>query len=169
MSHHRKPYKTKDGYISVLPYMNNHWKIFCEKAERHDLIDDERFKDLSSRVTNIDDTYSETGKILATKTTQEWLDILEETKVPAIEVNSLDDLFTDPHLDAVGFWKEVDHPSEGKLKMPGFPARFSKTPASIRKHAPKLGEHSLEILEEAGIDNKTINEMIDSKATVISD
>ena len=169
MSNHRKPYKTKDGYISVLPYMNNHWKIFCEKAERHDLIDDERFKDLSSRVTNIDDTYSETGKILATKTTQEWLDILEETKVPAIEVNSLDDLFTDPHLDAVDFWKEVDHPSEGKLKMPGFPARFSKTPASIRRHAPKLGEHSLEILEEAGMDNKTINEMIDSKATVISD
>ena len=89
MSHHRKPYKTKDGYIAVLPYMNNHWKTFCEKAEREDLIEDERFKDLSSRVKNIDDTYSETGKILATKTTQEWLDIFAETKVPVIVVNSL--------------------------------------------------------------------------------
>ena len=169
MSHHRKPYKTKDGYIAVLPYMNNHWKTFCEKAEREDLIEDERFKDLSSRVKNIDDTYSETGKILATKTTQEWLDIFTGTKVPVIVVNSLEDLFHDPHLEAVEFWKSFDHPTEGQLKMPGFPSKFSKTPASIRKHAPKLGEHSKEILAEAGIDEETINKMLDSKATLISD
>ena len=169
MSHHRKPYKTKDGYIAVLPYMNNHWQTFCEKAEREDLIEDERFKDLSSRVKNIDDTYSETGKILATKTTQEWLDIFAETKVPVIVVNSLEDLFHDPHLEAVDFWQSYEHPTEGQLKMPGFPSKFSKTPASIRKHAPKLGEHSKEILAEAGIDEKTIDKMVDSKATLISD
>ena len=169
MSHHRKPYKTKDGYIAVLPYMNNHWKTFCEKAERQDLIEDDRFKNLSSRVENIDDTYSETGKILSTKTTQEWLDIFADTKVPVIVVNSLDDLFTDPHLEAVGFWQDFDHPTEGKLKMPGFPAKFSKTPATIRKHAPNFGEHSLEILAEAGIDKETIKQMIDSKATLVSD
>ncbi len=169
MSHHRKPYKTKDGYIAVLPYMNNHWKTFCEKAERQDLIEDDRFKNLSSRVENIDDTYSETGKILSTKTTQEWLDIFADTKVPVIVVNSLDDLFTDPHLEAVGFWQDFDHPTEGKLKMPGFPAKFSKTPATIRKHAPNFGEHSLEILAEAGIDKETIKQMIESKATLVSD
>ncbi len=169
MSHHRKPYKTKDGYIAVLPYMNNHWQTFCEKAEREDLIEDERFKDLSSRVKNIDDTYSETGKILATKTTQEWLDIFAETKVPVNVVNSLEDLFHDPHLQAVDFWQSFEHPTEGQLKMPGFPSKFSKTPASIRKHAPKLGEHSKEILAEAGIDEETINKMVDSKATLISD
>ena len=169
MSHHRKPYKTKDGYIAVLPYMNNHWKTFCEKAERQDLIEDDRFKNLSSRVENIDDTYSETGKILSTKTTQEWLDIFADTKVPVIVVNSLDDLFTDPHLEAVGFWQDFDHPTEGKLKMPGFPTKFSKTPATIRKHAPNFGEHSLEILAEAGIDEETIKQMIESKATLVSD
>ena len=169
MSHHRKPYKTKDGYIAVLPYMNNHWKTFCEKAERQDLIEDDRFKDLSSRVENIDDTYSETGKILATKATQEWLDIFTDTKVPVIVVNSLDDLFTDPHLEAVGFWQDFDHPTEGKLKMPGFPVKFSETPATIRKHAPNFGEHSLEILTEAGIDEETIKQMIESKATSVSD
>ena len=169
MSHHRKPYKTKDGYIAVLPYMNNHWKTFCEKAERQDLIDDDRFKNLSSRVKNIDDTYLETGKILSTKTTQEWLDIFADTKVPVIVVNSLDDLFTDPHLEAVGFWQDFDHPTEGKLKMPGFPVKFSETPATIRKHAPNFGEHSIEILAEAGIDEETIKEMIESKATLVPD
>ena len=166
---YRYDYKTKDGYIAVLPYMNNHWQTFCEKGGRPELVKDERFKDLSSRVKNIDQTYSETGKILATKTTKEWLEIFDETKVPVIVVNSLDDLFHDPHLNEVGFWKEYDHPTEGKLKMPGFPANFSKTPATIRKHAPKLGEHTIEILKEAGISDETIEEMISSKATLISD
>ena len=169
MSYHRKPYKTKDGYIAVLPYMNNHWRTFCEKAGRQDLIDDERFKDLASRVANIDETYEETGKILATKTTQEWLDIFEDSKVPVNVVNSLQDLFTDPHLDAVGFWTLYEHPSEGLLKMPGFPARFSETPASIRRHPPKLGEHSVEILEEAGLDEETIQAMLESKASLQSE
>ncbi|MDP6725438.1 MAG: CoA transferase [Arenicellales bacterium] len=169
MSHHRKPYKTKDGYIAVLPYMNDHWKVFCEKAGREDLIEDERFKDLSSRVTNIDETYSETGKILATKTTQEWLDLFSDTRVPVIVVNSLEDLFTDPHLEAVGFWTLFEHPSEGLLKLPGFPARFSETPASIRRHPPKLGEHSIEILKEAGLEEETIQTMLDSGATIAAD
>ena len=169
MSHHRKPYKTKDGYIAVLPYMNDHWKVFCERAGREDLIEDERFKDLSSRVTNIDETYSETGKILATKTTQEWLDLFSDTRVPVIVVNSLEDLFTDPHLEAVGFWTLFEHPSEGLLKLPGFPARFSETPASIRRHPPKLGEHSIEILKEAGLEEETIQTMLDSGATIAAD
>ena len=169
MSHHRKPYKTKDGYIAVLPYMNDHWKVFCERAGREDLIEDERFKDLSSRVTNIDETYSETGKILATKTTQEWLDLFSDTRVPVIVVNSLEDLFTDPHLEAVGFWTLFEHPSEGLLKLPGFPARFSETPASIRRHPPKLGEHSIEILKEAGLEEEVIQTMLDSGATLAAD
>jgi crotonobetainyl-CoA:carnitine CoA-transferase CaiB-like acyl-CoA transferase len=169
MSHHRKPYKTKDGYIAVLPYMNDHWKVFCERAGREDLIEDERFKDLSSRVTNIDETYSETGKILATKTTQEWLDLFSDTRVPVIVVNSLEDLFTDPHLEAVGFWTLFEHPSEGLLKLPGFPARFSETPASIRRHPPKLGEHSIEILKEAGLEEEAIQTMLDSGATLAAD
>ena len=53
--------------------------------------------------------------------------------------------------------------------MPGFPAKFSETPATIRKHAPNFGEHSIEILAEAGIDEETINEMIESKATLVAD
>ena len=89
--------------------------------------------------------------------------------MPVNAVNSLDDLFHDPHLSEVGFWQEFDHPTEGKLKMPGFPANFSKTPATIRKHAPKLGEHTVEILKEAGIDQEIIEEMISSKATLVSD
>ena len=121
MSHHRKPYKTKDGYIAILPYLDAHWKTFCELSRRTDLLEDPRFTTLADRVKNIDDTYDETAKTMATRTTQEWLDVFGETSVPTNMVNTLEDLVDDPHLNAVGFWEVVDHPTEGKIRMTKFP------------------------------------------------
>jgi len=160
MSKHRKPYRTLDGYIAVLPYLDRHWEQFCALAERPDLIEDERFRTLSDRVRNIDDTYSETGRILATRATAEWMELFADSNVPVNAVNSLDDLLGDEHLEAVGFWNEMEHPTEGKLKMPGFPVNFSATPASIRRHPPKLGEHSVEVLSEAGYSRGQIAKML---------
>lgn len=165
MSHHRKPYPTKDGYIAILPYLDAHWETFCKLAGREELLDDARFKTLSDRVANIDDTYQETGKTMLSRTTQEWMDIFGKTSVPTIIVNSLEDLIEDEHLKATGFWKTVDHPTEGKLRTPAFPIKFSESPADIRRHAPLLGEHTIEILTEAGLDRASIDAMIDSGAT----
>ncbi len=156
MSHHRKPYRTKDGYIAILPYMDSHWETFCHLAERPDLLEDPRFTTLADRVRNIDDTYEETGKIMATRTTGEWLEVFDKTSVPTIVVNSLADLVDDPHLQAVGFWQEVDHPSEGRLRMTRLPINFSATPAEVRRLPPRLGEHGAEILREAGYDDAQI-------------
>jgi len=75
----------------------------------------------------------------------------------------------DPHLKAVDFWQEVDHPTEGSIRMTRFPVTFSETPAENRQHAPRLGEHSLEILEEAGLDQSEIEVMIASRATVVAE
>ena len=160
MSKHRKPYRTLDGYIAVLPYLDRHWEVFCNRAERPDLIEDERFRTLSDRVRNIDDTYAETGRILATRTTAEWMELFEGSSVPVNAVNSLDDLHDDEHLRAVGFWSDMEHPTEGKLRMPGFPVNFASTPASIRRHPPQLGEHSVEVLSEAGYSREQIDEML---------
>jgi len=160
MSKHRKPYRTLDGYIAVLPYLDRHWEQFCALAERPDLIEDERFRTLSDRVRNVDDTYSETGRILATRATAEWMELFAGSNVPVNAVNSLDGLLGDEHLEAVGFWNEMEHPTEGKLKMPGFPVNFSATPASIRRHPPKLGEHSVEVLSEAGYSREQIAKML---------
>jgi crotonobetainyl-CoA:carnitine CoA-transferase CaiB-like acyl-CoA transferase len=165
MSHHRKPYPTKEGYIAILPYLDAHWETFCKLADREDLLDDPRFKSLSDRVANIDDTYQETAKTMLNKTAKEWMEIFGETSVPTIIVNDLVDLVHDEHLNAVGFWKSIDHPTEGKLRTPAFPISFSETPADIRRHAPRLGEHTVEILKEAGLDEASINAMIESGAT----
>ncbi len=151
MSHHRKPYPTKDGYIAILPYLDAHWEKFCRLTGHPELIDDPKFRTLADRVRNIDDTYSKTGEIMATRTTKEWLAIFDGSGVPLIVVNTLEDLATDPHLVATGFWKFQDHPTEGRLRMPSFPVNFGATPADIRLPAPRLGEHTFEVLREAGL------------------
>jgi len=169
MSHHRKPYPTKDGFIAILPYLDAHWHKFCELAERTDLLDDDRFTTLADRVANIDDTYEETAKTMLNQTTQYWLDLFEPTSVPTNAVNTLDGLVDDPHLNAVGFWQESEHPTEGKIRMTRFPVSFSETPAENRRHQPRLGEHSAEVLREIGLSDEQIGAMLDSKATLQPD
>ncbi len=151
MSHHRKPYATKDGYIAILPYLDAHWEKFCRLTGHPELIEDARFRTLADRVRNIDETYATTGQIMATRSTREWLAIFDQSGVPLIVVNTLEDLATDPHLLATGFWQFQDHPTEGRLRMPAFPVNFAATPADIRRPAPRLGEHTWEVLHEAGL------------------
>jgi crotonobetainyl-CoA:carnitine CoA-transferase CaiB-like acyl-CoA transferase len=166
MSYHRKPYKTLDGYIAILPYLDAHWESFCKLTGHAELLADARFKTLSLRVTNIDDTYQETAKIMLTRTTGEWLEIFSKSSVPTNMVNTLQGLKDDPHLKAVGFWQEVEHPTEGRLRMTRYPVTFSATPASVRRLQPRLGEHTLEVLREAGLADADIQSMLGTGAAV---
>ena len=169
MSKQRKPYPTKDGYIAILPYLDAHWEKFCKLTGHPELIDDPRFCKLADRVRNIDLTSSTTAEIMATRTTAEWLKIFDKSGVPTIVVNTLEDLATDPHLNATGFWKFYDHPTEGRLRMPSFPVNFGATPADIRRHAPSLGEHTSEILREAGLSEAQIEALCASGAAMTAE
>lgn len=161
MAKHRRPYRTKDGlYLAVLPYWDNHWHTFCTLSGNTELAEDPRFSSMALRLQNINDSYKATGEIIATKSRQAWLDLLGETNVPMMIVNTLDSLLTDPHLVATGFWQEAEHPTEGKIRMSKPPMNFSKTPASIRTLAPRLGEHSVEVLREAGLNESVIDAML---------
>ena len=169
MSYHRKPYKTKDGYIAILPYLDSHWEKFCRLSGRDDLLEDARFTTLADRVRNIDDTYEETAKTMITRTTGEWLELFAETSVPTNLVNTLQELKDDPHLQAVDFWQEVDHPTEGRIRMTRFPVTFSETPTEVRQLPPRLGEHSVEILREAGLTQAEIDAMLADGTTISAD
>ena len=161
MASHRRPYKTRDGqYLAVLPYWDNHWRTFCELAGRPELAEDERFIDMATRLKNINESYRVTGEIIASRDRAEWLELLGDTKVPMMVVNSLDDLIEDPHLVESGFWQEFDHPTEGRIRTSSPPMNFSKTPASIRSLGPRLGENSTEVLLDVGLDQATIDSML---------
>lgn len=166
MSKDRKPYKTQDGYIAVLPYLDAHWRKFCELTARPELIEDARFKTLADRVRNINDTNRTTAEILVTRTTAEWLKVFEKSGIPHIVVNTLEGLTTDPHLVATGFWQFVEHPTEGRLRMPSFPVNFGATPASIHRPAPRLGEHTEEVLRQAGLSAAQVSALTASGAAM---
>jgi len=152
MSRIRGPYKTRDGHLGVVVYTDQHWRDFSKLIGQPDLMErDARFKNQESRTQHAEHMGAFLTEQLATRTTAEWIAILDGIDIPASRVNSLEDLFTDPHLDAVGLWQEREHHTEGKVKVARFPLKFAKTPADIRRLAPNLGEHTAEVLAEYGL------------------
>jgi crotonobetainyl-CoA:carnitine CoA-transferase CaiB-like acyl-CoA transferase len=167
LSKERRPYPSKDGYFCLLPYNDGHWQEFCKLIGRTDILDDERFGSLASRLANIDLVYKTMAEVCATRTNAEWIALLEKSNVPHGPVNSLEDLLTDPQLEATGYWTEMEHPTEGKIRMPGIAPRFSRTKPEITRHQPTLGEHSVEVLQEFGYSKSAIDKMLASGATQV--
>ena len=165
----RRPYKTKDGYISVMPYINKHWASFFAMIGQPDLIDDPRFKDMASRTENIGEVYQILSDALEEKTTAEWLPLLEDADIPVMPMHTMETVLEDEHLKATGFFRMVDHPTEGRLRTMAVPVSWSKTPPEPERQAPRLGEHSAEILREAGYGDDRIQALVAKGVTVTPD
>jgi crotonobetainyl-CoA:carnitine CoA-transferase CaiB-like acyl-CoA transferase len=147
----RKPFKTKDGYIGLLPYTDKQWDQFFDAAGFGEQVkSDPRFADYATRARHTRELYGMIEQAAATKTTQEWLDILKPLSIPVVKTSRLDDLPDDPHLAAVGFFESYAHPDVGAYRQMKPPVKFAKTPSNIRRHPPKLGEHTDEVLAELG-------------------
>ncbi len=166
LSPDRRPYATADGYVCALPYTNRQWQRFCELAGRPELATDERFANLAVRHVNVDQVYATIAEVLRTKPTAYWVEALEAAEIPVAPAQDLDELMHDPHLAATDFFQPMDHPSEGAMKTTAPPVRFDKSPSTIRHHAPRLGEHSVEILKQAGYTESRITDLLASGAVV---
>jgi len=156
LSANRKPFPTRDGYICMLPYTDRQWRNFWHIAGQPERADDERFATMSARSKNIDLIYGEAGKILSEKTSDEWLELLAKADIPSGRVNDFDDLRADPHLNAIGFYRDFDHPSEGALEVPDTGCRLDGEKLPVRRHQPRLGEHTSEVLLEAGVSKSDV-------------
>jgi crotonobetainyl-CoA:carnitine CoA-transferase CaiB-like acyl-CoA transferase len=146
LSRTRGPYATKDGHLSLVVYTDRHWRSFSDAVGCPGLIDhDPRFASQESRTQHAEDVGRFLAAQLLARTNQEWLALCNSLDIPACPVNSIEDLFEDPHLKSVGFFEELEHPTEGLVKNCRFPIRFGRTPTAVQRLAPNLGEHNHEI------------------------
>jgi crotonobetainyl-CoA:carnitine CoA-transferase CaiB-like acyl-CoA transferase len=155
----RRPYPTSDGYLCVLIYTDRHWQKFLDLMGQGPLFEqDPRFASIGARTRHINDLYRMVAQAMTTQSTEVWMARLNEADIPCMPMHNIDSLLQDPHLHAVGMLKEVDHPTEGRLQEIGVPVSFSGTPGlTVQKPAPRLGQHSAEVLREAGLSELEID------------
>ncbi|MGX9393301.1 CaiB/BaiF CoA transferase family protein [Nitrobacteraceae bacterium UC4446_H13] len=165
LSPDRRPYKTSDGYICVIVYNDKQWDKFLTATGRDDLRSDPRFATFAGRATNIDHVYAELARIIALRSTAEWIKLLDEADVPALPMHDLVSILSDPHLVATEFFPTVEHPSEGKIRSMRTAATWSETPAEPTRLAPRLGEQSEDVLREAGYSPDEIAQLIKDGVT----
>ena len=162
---HRKPHETMDGFICVVPYTQKHWMNFFTLVGEQNLIEDPRFSSQTDRTKNIDALYEIVSDSMKTRTTSDWLITLTDADIPAGPMNSPEDLFDCPHLDAVGMFPEIEHPTEGRIKHIKVPVTFSKTPGGLYRHSEKLGESTHAVLSELGFSKTEIINLQNTGAT----
>jgi crotonobetainyl-CoA:carnitine CoA-transferase CaiB-like acyl-CoA transferase len=160
LAHERRPYATSDGYVCAVVYNDNHWRSFLQLIGRADIWEnDPRFRSISERTRHIDDVYRFLAEALRLRPTAEWLQLLEAADIPVMPMHTMETLLDDPHLNAIGFFKMIEHPSAGTIRSMSIPGTWSESPPAITRHAPQLGEHSSEILREVGYDDATIAQL----------
>ena len=141
----RRPYRTKDGQISALIYNDKQWSAFVE-AVRPAWAGDQ-YATLERRARRIDTVYALVAETLKERTTHEWLTLFRKLDIPAAPVCTPDELFDNPHLNAVGLFETIDTP-HGPVRFPGVPTWFSRTPGRVAGPAPELGANTREVMED---------------------
>ncbi len=145
----RKPYRTRDGYISALIYNDKQWTTFVE-AVRPPWASDPSYATLELRAKKIDTVYRLLADTFKERTTQEWLELFRSLDIPAAPLRTPDELMSNSHLNAVGFFETVDSP-QGPVRFPGVPTWFSRTPGRVANAAPMLGADTQSVLKEFGL------------------
>jgi crotonobetainyl-CoA:carnitine CoA-transferase CaiB-like acyl-CoA transferase len=159
MNKNRKPYKTMDGYISIVPYDDRQWEEFFKLGNRGDIYSDPRFATYKARIENSEELYGLIAEVAASKPTEEWLTLLNEAHIPAMRNNSFDTIMSDEHLTSVNFFEKYEHPTEGAYVQMKHPVNFGKSPTSLRRHPPHLGADNEEVLAEYGYSAEEISQL----------
>lgn len=145
----RRPFPTSDGVVCLLLVTDKQWKAFFGLVDRGNVLEDERFATVSGRTHNTTALYKLVAELIATRSTDWWMKELERVDIPAVPLATIDSLIDDPHLKAVGFFDDIEHPSEGTIRAMRSTGRWSKSQPAPERHAPRLGEHNAEALGEA--------------------
>jgi len=169
LSPDRRPFQTKDGYVCALIYNDKQWKGFLQAIGKPEIFAQPEFATHEARSQNYDKAYAMVAEELKHRTTAEWVEAFERADIPVQRMNSLDDIVADPHLAAIGYLNTVEHPSEGTIKSLAVPSEWSDSVPQYRRHAPRLGEHTREVLQEAGFSEQQIEQLISDGAARTAD
>ena len=152
----RRPFPTTDGWVAVLPYSATDYDELFRLGGRDDLVGDARTRTKELRLANASSLYDDLEPIIATRSTAEWLEVCRAGGIPAGPVRTLGELVEELPL--------VEHPHVGSYRTLPSPARFGRSPTSVRRHAPRLGEHGREVLREVGATDDEVERWIASGA-----
>lgn len=160
---HRKPYATRDGFISVIALTDTHWSKLFAAMGRAALIDDPRFCSIAARSEHVDALYTTLTEGMTQRTTAEWLEILRAADIPCGAANTLQDLMSNAYLRETGFFTQMQHPVDGKVVLPAIAAEFSASPPGVRRLWPTLGQHTEDVLREVGFSAAEIAAIVDTE------
>jgi crotonobetainyl-CoA:carnitine CoA-transferase CaiB-like acyl-CoA transferase len=160
----RRPYQTADGYVCALIYNDKQWKAFFEVIGKPQMLSDPIFSSQEARSQHYGEAYAFVAEEMKKRGTAEWIEVLERADIPVQRMNSVADIVADPHLAAIGYFSALEHPSEGRIVSMAVPSEWSASQPEYRRHAPRLGEHTREVLREAGLPEDAIEAMIESGA-----
>ncbi len=160
LSPDRKPYATRDGHVCALVYNDGQWRRFAQAIGRAELMDDPRFATYAGRSANVSVVNAELVSIFAQRTTAEWNALLQAADIPSLPMHDLKSLVADPQLAASGMLPLREHPTEGLVRTISPPVKLHRTPAVPERLAPRQGEHTVEVLREAGLDEAEIDAML---------
>lgn len=147
----RQPARTSDGWISMLPYTERHWAAFFLEVDRPDLAEKYGIRDRQERNAQIRALYAQLRELTPQRSTAEWMALCERLDIPATPLYTLDELPEHPQLQAVGLFEDAEHPTEGPIRQLRPTTRFAATPTRVYRQAPTIGQHTAEVLREAGL------------------
>lgn len=163
---HRRPYKTADGYVCTVVYTDAQWRDFMAIIGQSEVFrTDPRFASIETRTRHIEQLYKLVSDELEKRTTDEWKEAFRKVSIPIFSMHTFDTLLEDPHLAAIGFFREEEHPTEGRIRTMACPSEWSDTKPNVRRHVPRLGEHSREVLRELGYRDDEISAMAERGVT----
>lgn len=165
VSPERRPYRTRDGYLGVMIYTDQHWRAFFDAIGNPEWSCDDMFASITSRTHNIGAVLGRLSDVFVQRTNDEWMAALTAAQVPAMPIKSLTDLLDDVHLADAGFWVERDS-DDGHMRFPAIPTDFSATPGEIGDPGPAHGADGEEILRSAGLSAEAVAELKASGALV---
>jgi len=145
-------YETSNGWMTAGAVSDAEWQGLARALDHPEWLDDERFKTAGGRVAYAKERLDQTASVLKSRTTEEWLELLDAEQVPCAPILPLSEVIRHPQIEENQLIFESDHPVAGRIRQARAAARFDKTPTTLERPAPTLGQHTEEILKELGIE-----------------